>query len=211
MLLRPPVELTMIDEWSCTTCVAAQVLYMFGKLEPPFDLPAIDRRIGRTPGQPCDSGGYYLEWLRHGLNITGITDFDTDRSLGPDGLAYVHEYYADKPDLLRTITPERFLQQQEHTRRYQTIAAQLPGKRTPIKRRPVADDIPRLLAQGYPVVLVSFPSSRGIHFVIAYGMEPPRQVKLYDPGFENTLTTIDLEIIRQHLFLPQCELIALSA
>jgi hypothetical protein len=48
------------DKWSCASCVTLQVLYMFGFENPPFNLPEIDRRIARIPGEPATSGGYTL-------------------------------------------------------------------------------------------------------------------------------------------------------
>lgn len=209
--IRQPIELNMIDSKSCTTCVTAQLLYMFGKLEQPIDLAQIDERIGRSPNEFCLNGGYFLELLRQQFTLTSIADVDLESAYGVDGLAYLHEYYADEPQLAELLTPEYYQEWRARGLAYQQYADSLPGKRFTVIEKPHADHVTWLLEK-MPAVIVPLKSGVSIfsHLVIAYGLTPAKDILAYHPSLEGTTLRTFSPIELQRTLVPGETIVGVS-
>lgn len=171
--IREPLDLQMTDEWSGTTCVTANLLYMFRYINPPIDLAAIDRTIGRAPGQPLMTGGHLLTLLSYGINLTSVISHDIQKYSEAGGREYLIRALEEIGDYESASlhTPQYFKQFLQRCTEYRAKMAKLPGKVTSVIAVPSVDELVKLLKK-VPAVIVSFSNEnpQSCCTTIAYGI-----------------------------------------
>jgi hypothetical protein len=91
MRRREPLDLHQVDENSCLTCVAANVLYVSGITDTP-DTRWVDRELGREPGCGAQRAAARRLLLQQGLSLQMVCAYEPQRFLH-EGLDYLRSYY----------------------------------------------------------------------------------------------------------------------
>lgn len=91
MRRRQPLDLPQVDNYSCLTCVIANVLYMLDVTGVP-DTQWVDLQIGREPGRaaPREQARRFL--LHQGLSLHLVCAYQPEQFLR-EGLDYLRRYY----------------------------------------------------------------------------------------------------------------------
>ena len=93
---RKPLDLYQVDERSCLTCVAANLLYMFGVTEAP-DTQWVDRKVGREPGCGAQRARTRRLLLQQGLFLHVLSAYQPELFLR-EGINYLRRYYRQEWD-----------------------------------------------------------------------------------------------------------------
>lgn len=93
---RKPLNLLQLDDNSCLSCVAANVLYVLGLTDHP-DPRRVDREIGREPNCPTQRVRVRRFLLQQGLRLHLVCAYEPERFLR-EGLAYLRGYYRHEWD-----------------------------------------------------------------------------------------------------------------
>jgi hypothetical protein len=93
---QEPLDLRQVDENSCLTCVAANVLYVLGITGTP-DTWWVDRELGREPGCGAQRAATRRLLLQQGLALQMVCAYEPERFL-QDGLDYLRRYYRQEWD-----------------------------------------------------------------------------------------------------------------
>jgi hypothetical protein len=93
---REPLDLHQVDDNSCLTCVAANVLYVLGITDIP-DTRWVDRQLGREPGCGAQRAAARRLLLQRGLSLHTVCAYEPGRFL-QEGLDYLRHYYRQEWD-----------------------------------------------------------------------------------------------------------------
>src|SRR5918998_2082681 len=93
---REPLDLYQVDENSCLTCVAANLLYVLGITDIP-DTRWVDRELGREPGCAAQRTAARRFLLQQGLCLQMVCAYEPERFL-QEGLDYLRRYYRQEWD-----------------------------------------------------------------------------------------------------------------
>lgn len=93
---REPLELHQVDEYSCLTCVAANMLHVFG-VSHAVDTCWVDREVGREPGREAQRSRVRRFLLQQGMSLHMVSAYEPDRFLR-EGLDYLRRYYRKEWD-----------------------------------------------------------------------------------------------------------------
>ncbi|MGH3934633.1 MAG: hypothetical protein ACRDS1_06600 [Pseudonocardiaceae bacterium] len=91
MRQRAPLDLPQVDDNSCLTCVAANILYVFGITDTP-DTQWVDHEIGRQPGSAAQRGAARRLLLQQDLSLHVVCAYQPERFLR-EGVNYLRRYY----------------------------------------------------------------------------------------------------------------------
>lgn len=151
---RKPVELFQHRPTGCTTCVTAQVLYVFGRTKRP-DPVAVDRAAGlRSLDEPLPDSDAHFYLLRQGFKQVSIGDFDVQLFL-KHGKPYLKKSYGDEwtAEHEAFFTPAKVAEIQQldlaHVARLQPYLRRKALR--DLNRVAVRDDVSQLLKTGYAV------------------------------------------------------------
>lgn len=89
---RQPLDLRQVDEYSCLTCVVANLLYMWEIIDIP-DTWWVDREIGRQPGRAAQRDRARRLLLEQGLSLELVCAYQPERFLR-EGVDYLRRYYS---------------------------------------------------------------------------------------------------------------------
>lgn len=156
-----PAELYQPEQNACVSCVVANVMYMSGKIAHP-DVAAIDRELGRQPGQPLDMDTAYLYLLKQGFAMRFIDAFDEDAFIDR-GLSYLQEFYADTwtgSAFDEYWTPEKVKERQRVRQALRSKFSLYSSQYESKKKTPSLNDIDQLLADNF-AALIAVPGSNG--------------------------------------------------
>lgn len=93
---REPLELHQVDDNSCLTCVAANILYVLGVTDT-LDTGWVDREVGREPGAGAQRAGVRRFLLQQGLSLHLVCAYEPERFLR-EGFNYLKRYYRQEWD-----------------------------------------------------------------------------------------------------------------
>jgi hypothetical protein len=93
---REPLDLHQVDDNSCLTCVAANVLYVSGVTDT-LDTQWVDREVGREPGRGAQRAGARRFLLQQGLSLHIVCAYEPERFLR-EGFDYLRHYYRQEWD-----------------------------------------------------------------------------------------------------------------
>jgi hypothetical protein len=88
---RQPSDLRQVDDNSCLTCVAANILYVLGVTDT-LDTRWVDRELGREPGCGAQRAAARRFLLQHGLSLHLVCAYQPERFL-QEGFDYLRRYY----------------------------------------------------------------------------------------------------------------------
>lgn len=170
---------------------------MFGLENPPLDVRAMDRRLGRKPRRPIAVDGVILELLRHSLTVVSVVDTDLiDKMLGYGGYEYAKRYYdASCASRSQRLTRSAYETWKRKSKEYRQEKEYLPGKDKAISRPPSIHDIALLLREeDCPVVIVplSYDEGPSLHLSLIYGMTGDGRFKAYIPWDDPEETLLEL-------------------
>ena len=167
---REPLDLHQVDDNSCLTCVAANLLYMLKVTDTP-DMRWVDRKLGRESGCGAQRTEARRFLLQHELFLHMVCPYEPERFL-QEGFDYLRRYYHQEWDWSwdEHWTPHRL----ERHRRECLSAQKLNsfGNRMRTEhRQPTLADICHALDRG-GLVWVSVDNDWGevdCHAVLVYG------------------------------------------
>lgn len=164
---REPLDLPQVDDESCLTCVAANVLYVFG-VSDTVDTGWVDREVGRAPGCPAERTGVRRFLLQQGLALHLVRAYEPERFLR-EGFDYLRRFYRQEWDSAWDAywTPHQL----ERHRRECLAAQELSDRMRTEHREPTLADIRSALDSGR-VVWISLDNGWGevgCHAVLVYG------------------------------------------
>ncbi|MDQ3761014.1 MAG: hypothetical protein M3460_04745 [Actinomycetota bacterium] len=93
---REPLDLHQVDDNSCLTCVAANMLYVLGVTDAP-DTRRVDREAGREPGCGAQRAETRRFLLQQGLSLHMVCAYEPERFL-QEGFDYLRHYYRQEWD-----------------------------------------------------------------------------------------------------------------
>ena len=167
---REPLDLRQVDDNSCVTCVAANVLYVLGVTDT-LDTRWVDREVGREPGCGAQRASARRFLLQQGLSLHVVCAYEPERFL-QEGFDYLRRYYRQEWD---SSWDEYWTRHRLERHRYECLAAQeLSTFGTRLRtehRQPTLADIRDALNRGR-LVWVSVDNSWGkvdCHAVLVYG------------------------------------------
>ncbi|HKR51569.1 MAG TPA: hypothetical protein VJT72_18705 [Pseudonocardiaceae bacterium] len=167
---REPLDLHQVDDNSCLTCVAANILYVSGVTDTP-DPWWVDREVGREPGCGAQRAGVRRFLLQQGLSLHAVCAYEPERFL-LESVDYLRRYYHQEWD---SSWDEYWTRHRlERHRRECLVAHELStfGARMRTEhRRPTLADIRGALDHGR-LVWVSVDNAWGevdCHAVLIYG------------------------------------------
>jgi hypothetical protein len=88
---RQPLDLHQVDDNSCLTCVAANLLYVLEVTDTP-DTRWVDREIGREPGHAAQRAAARRFLLQQGMCLHMVGTYQSERFLR-EGIDYLRRYY----------------------------------------------------------------------------------------------------------------------
>ncbi len=164
---RAPLDLHQVDEYSCLTCVAANLLYVFG-IADTVDTRWVDREIGREPGCAAQRPRARRFLLQQGLSLHLVCAYEPARFL-QGGVDYLRRYYRQEWDSSwdEYWTPHRLEQHQLEC----LVAQELGARMRTEHRAPTLADLDGALDCGR-VVWISVDNHWGevdCHAVLVYG------------------------------------------
>lgn len=181
MRQREPLDLQQVDDSSCLTCVAANMLYVLGVTDA-LDTRWVDREIGREPGCGAQRAGARRFLLQQGLSLHLVCAYEPARFL-QEGFDYLKRYYRQEWD---SSWDEYWTRHRLERHRRECLAAQElntfdPRMRTE-RRQPTLADIRSALDRGR-LVWISVDNDWGkvdCHAVLVYGQRG-NVFNLYSP------------------------------
>lgn len=167
---RRPLDLYQVDDYSCLTCVVANILYVFGVTDIP-DTRWVDRELGRQPGCGAQRDRARRLLLQQGLSMHVVCAYDPARFLH-EGVDYLRRYYHHEWD---SSWDEYWTSHRLQRHRHECLAAQeLSSFRTRMcieHRRPSLADITSAVDHGN-IVWISVDNDWGevdCHAVLVHG------------------------------------------
>lgn len=150
---RPPFPLAQDDEYGCSICTIANLLYMFYALDTP-DVSWVNERLHRNPSDDSWSESTGLLLLDQGLSVYCIDEFDNHLFL-EQGIHYVRHFYRHlwNDDWEKLHTPDIVAGAQARVHKLETEIARRNLPRYIETRKPTLDDIVRLVQAGCVVDL----------------------------------------------------------
>jgi len=167
---REPLDLPQVDDSSCLTCVAANVLYMSG-ITDTLDTRWVDREVGREPGCGAQRVAARRLLLQQGLSLHMVGAYEPERFLR-EGVGYLRCYYRREwgPSWEEYWTQHRLERHRRECRAAHELSAFGARMRTE-HRQPTLADIRGALDRGR-LVWVSLDNDRGevdCHAVLVHG------------------------------------------
>lgn len=167
---REPLDLHQVDDESCLTCVAANVLYVFGVTDT-VDTQWVDREVDRVPGCPAQRSSVRRFLLQEGLSLHLVCAYQPERFLR-EGFDYLRHFYRQEWDTAwdEYWTPHRLERHRGECLAVQELSAFGDRMRTE-HREPTLADIRSALDRGC-AVWVSVDNGWGevgCHVVLVYG------------------------------------------
>jgi hypothetical protein len=167
---RPPLDLYQVDDYSCLTCVVANLCYVLGIIDIP-DTRWVDHAIGRQPGCGARRDRARRFLLQQGLSLHVVCAYEPARFL-QEGVDYLRRYYRREWEASwETYWTAQRLEQHRH----ECLAAQeLSSFGAAMRaeyRQPTVADITWALDRG-GLVWISIDNGRGevdCHAVLIYG------------------------------------------
>ncbi len=170
MRQREPLDLHQVDDNSCLTCVAANVLYVLGVTDT-LDTRWVDREVGREPGCGAQRAGARRFLLQQGLSLHMVCAYEPERFL-QEGFDYLRRYYRQEWD---SSWNEYWTRHRLERHRHECLAAQelstFGARMRTEHRQPTLADIRGALDRGR-LVWVSVDNDWGkvdCHAVLVYG------------------------------------------
>lgn len=170
MRRRQPLDLHQVDDSSCLTCVAANLLYVLGVTET-LDTRWVDREVGREPGCGAQRTEARRFLLQQGLSLHMVCPYEPEQFL-QEGVDYLRRYYRQEWDW---SWEEHWTPQQLERHRGECLAAQglsnFGARMRTEHRHPTLADIHSALYRGR-LVWVSIDNDRDevdCHAVLVYG------------------------------------------
>lgn len=167
---REPLDLHQVDDNSCLTCVAANVLYVLGLTDTP-DPQWVDRELCRAPGSAAQRVWTRRFLLEQGLSLHLVCAYETERFLH-EGFDYLRHFYCQEWD---SSWDEHWTPHHLERHRHECLAAQelsIFGARMLTEhRQPTLADVRDALDRGC-VVWLSIDNDWGevdCHAVLVYG------------------------------------------
>ncbi|MGH8574221.1 MAG: hypothetical protein ACREX8_16840 [Gammaproteobacteria bacterium] len=159
-----------MDDYSCLTCVAANILFVFG-LTDTVDTRWVDREVGREPDCGASRAGVRRFLLQQGLSLHVVCAYDPERFL-QEGADYLRRFYHEEWDSSwdEYWTPAR-LERHRHECRVAHELSEFGARMRTEHREPTLADIRGALACG-GVVWVSVDngwSEVDCHAVLVHG------------------------------------------
>ena len=179
--LRVPRNLHQVDDNSCLSCVAANLLYLFGVVERP-DPHWVDRQVGRVPGREAQRSAVRRFLLQQGLSLHRVCAYRPERFV-QEGIGYLRSYYHQEWDSSWDAywTPEQLARNRRECLATLELNAYGDRMRTEY-REPALADILTVLDRG-GVAWISIDNYRGevaCHAVLVYARK--RNVfRVYSP------------------------------
>ncbi len=93
---REPLDLPQVDDESCLTCVATNVLHVFG-VSDAADTGWVDREVARAPGCPAERPRVRRFLLQQGLSLHVTCAYEPERFLR-GGVDYLRRFYRQEWD-----------------------------------------------------------------------------------------------------------------
>jgi hypothetical protein len=167
---REPLDLHQVDDNSCLTCVAANVLYVL-EVTNTLDTRWVDREVGREPGCGAQRAWARRFLLQQGLSLHMVCAYEPERFL-QEGFDYLRRYYRQEWDsswdeYWTRYRLERHRRECLAARELSTFGAKLRTEH----RQPTLADICGALNRGC-LVWVSVDNNWGkvdCHAVLVYG------------------------------------------
>lgn len=170
VIQREPLNLHQVDDNSCLTCVAANVLYVLGVTDT-VDTQWVDRQVGREPGCGAQRTETRRFLLQQDLSLHMIRAYEAERFL-QEGFDYLRRFYHQEWD---SSWDEYWTQHRLARHRRECLAEReldTFGSRMRTERRqPTLADIRSALDSGRPV-WISVDNDWGevdCHAVLVYG------------------------------------------
>ncbi|MGH3672096.1 MAG: hypothetical protein ACRDSH_15930, partial [Pseudonocardiaceae bacterium] len=165
---REPLDLNQVDDYSCLTCVVANILYVLRVTDNP-DPQWVDREVGREPGCGAERAEARRVLLRQDLCLHTVCSYQPDQFLR-EGLEYLRCYYHQEwdPSWEEHWTPHRLEQHRRECLAMQELS--IAGMHTE-HRRPTFADLHDALDRGR-LVWISVDNDLGevdCHAVLVYG------------------------------------------
>jgi hypothetical protein len=178
---REPLDLYQVDDNSCLTCVAANLLYVLGVTDI-LDTRWVDREVGRQPGCGAQRTEARRLLLQQGLSLLMVCPYEPERFL-QEGFDYLRRYYRQEWDSSwdEHWTPHRVERHRRECLAAQGLCAFGASMRTE-HRQPTLADICGALDRG-GLVWVSVDNNWGevdCHAVLVYGRRG-NVFELYSP------------------------------
>lgn len=169
------------DPFAREAACAAQVLYMAGKLDYPFDTAAFDRRIGRQPGTLDLNLQSYRAVVAAGIKMAVVWPYAAEDVLRPDSWRRVLRQLGLKTDVIERYMQAHYPALQQRQRATREIVASSPLA-TEVQKQLAPEDITRLLRSG-AVVYCTFLSHQGkkIGCLLHTANRPSDRVHVFDP------------------------------
>jgi hypothetical protein len=181
MTQRQPSDLRQVDEYSCLTCVVANLLYAWQIIDTP-DTKWVDREIGRQLGHAAQRDRARRLLLEQGLSLELVCAYQPERFLS-EGVDYLRHYYSQDWD--RSWDQYWSTHRLERHRR-ECLAAQelstFAGRMQVEYRQPTLADVTDALHRGC-LVWISIDNGWGkvdCHAVLVYGQRGNR-FDIYSP------------------------------
>ncbi len=167
---REPLDLYQVDDNSCLTCVAANLLYVLGVIDV-LDTRWVDREVGREPGCGAQRTEARRFLLQQGLSLHMVCAYEPQRFL-QEGVDYLRRFYHQEWDWSwdEYWTPHRLERHRRECLAAQGLSAFGARMRTE-HRQPTLADICGALDRG-GLVWVSVDNNRDevdCHAVLVYG------------------------------------------
>jgi hypothetical protein len=167
---RRPLDLYQVDDYSCLTCVVANLLYACDVTELP-DTRWVDHEIGRQPGRGAQRDRARRFLLQQGLCLDLVCAYEPARFL-LEGVDYLRRYYRQEWDSSWDDywTSHRLEQHRRECLAAQELSTFGAGMRTEY-REPTVADITSALDRGC-FVWISVDNGLGevdCHAVLVYG------------------------------------------
>lgn len=170
--LRPrvPLNLRQVDEYSCLTCVAANILHILRVADDP-DTRWIDREIGRELRREAQRPMVRRFLLRQGLALNLVCSYEPQRFLR-DGIRYLRRFYCQEwnSSWEQHWTPHTLQRHQQECLVADELSTFGARMRTEY-RQPTLADIHTALDHGQ-LVMISIDNhggTVGCHAVLVYG------------------------------------------
>ncbi|HWR47078.1 MAG TPA: hypothetical protein VN327_05595 [Pseudonocardiaceae bacterium] len=170
MRQREPLDLHQVDDNSCLTCVAANVLHVLGVTDT-LDMRWVDREVGREPGCGAQRVGARRFLLQQGLSLHIVCAYEPERFLR-EGFDYLRRYYRQEWD---SSWDEYWTRHRLERHRRECVATQelstFGARMRTEHRQPTLADIRSALDRGR-LVWVSLDNDWGevdCHAVLVYG------------------------------------------
>jgi hypothetical protein len=170
------------DDMACEAACTAQLLYMYERLDLPFDAAAFDRRIGRQSGTGDLNCGTARLLFEEGFEVSSISPYDverlaTDRSYVRDGL--IRD--GDAPEEVDAYLVTTYPQIRQRALTWLSFVSQFSSQYSEIVRDSTWDDVVDLINEGYHVTCSLWRPDGFSHVILVTREVDPGQFEVFFP------------------------------